>query len=306
MDISTKAFRSVGVEPILLWEIQIAPGIAGRQKGFPEGREPHPFVDRAGTASAKVLTAIFTPALKDKLWHDMRADLSTYIPEVADTDLLMCCTCGRFLPYSAFTIEHLIPQQAVKDDPPEVKARLTIAQRSGVTLLCQSPLALKRHQVARLGCNAWKGRFYDTALREIFNGRVFHDPRAQPSSLHNTAVQNLGFLAMVREFGYQVALTPSGHLSRHQFFSPGRFVKGMPDRCQMFLAGARLEYQDGRIAPFERPFWFTVEPGACVIGIRNFSVIVPLSRDPGEPIARHLAFAPSRFKMRPDYTALFD
>ena len=48
------------------------------------------------------------PGLKEILWHKMRNDLTCHIPEVANTDLLMCPTV-RFLPFEQFDIEHVIP-----------------------------------------------------------------------------------------------------------------------------------------------------------------------------------------------------
>ena len=57
------------------------------------------------------------PALHEKLWHSMRADLARYAPQIADNDRLMCCCCGRFLPKSYFDLEHIIPQIAVGDEP---------------------------------------------------------------------------------------------------------------------------------------------------------------------------------------------
>jgi hypothetical protein len=42
------------------------------------------------------------PGLKEILWHRMRDDLKNYIPEVANTELLICPTCCRFLPFEHF------------------------------------------------------------------------------------------------------------------------------------------------------------------------------------------------------------
>ena len=45
---------------------------------------------------------IMLPSLKERLWHKMRGDLATYIPELDDNQLLMCCACGRFLTRAFF------------------------------------------------------------------------------------------------------------------------------------------------------------------------------------------------------------
>jgi len=108
------------------------------------------------------------PGLKEILWHKMRNDLMCYIPEVANTDLLMCPT-GRFLPFEQFDIEHVIPQQSLNDDPPEVRAVLPRNERSVTILICKKSLLINGKKLYDNGCNSWKGRFYDQFLRKIFN-----------------------------------------------------------------------------------------------------------------------------------------
>jgi hypothetical protein len=105
-------------------------------------------------------------SLKERLWHDMRRDLASYIPELNSDLLLMCCVCGRFLPQDQFSLEHIIPRQALADQRIQVKQRLTANQRSWNILLCTKPLILKGRLVYQNGCNSWKGRFYDKLIRE--------------------------------------------------------------------------------------------------------------------------------------------
>ena len=78
---------------------------------------------------------IDSPSLKEILWHKMREDLSRYIPRILDTEKLMCPACCRFLPFADFDIEHIIPEQSLADDPPEVRAAIPKIERGGVTLL---------------------------------------------------------------------------------------------------------------------------------------------------------------------------
>ena len=88
---------------------------------------------------------LLAASIKENLWHKLRQDLQSYIPEISQTDRLMCCVCGRFLPYDDFSLEHIIPQQALADDPREIKANpeTTVNARSGVILLCRKRLLIK-------------------------------------------------------------------------------------------------------------------------------------------------------------------
>lgn len=71
------------------------------------------------------MSDVLTASIKDKLWHKMRQDLASFVPEIASNKLLMCCACGRFLPREWFDLEHLIPQQALKQDPDVVRTNPT-------------------------------------------------------------------------------------------------------------------------------------------------------------------------------------
>ncbi len=85
------------------------------------------------------------PSIKERLWHKMRGDLAGYVPDIAGSQLLMCCACGRFLPQECFNLEHLVPQQALKADPKNVRGNpATPANiRAGNLLLCKEPLRHK-------------------------------------------------------------------------------------------------------------------------------------------------------------------
>jgi hypothetical protein len=251
---------------------------------------------------------VLTASIREKLWHKMRKDLSNYIPETAQNKLLMCCACGRFLPQEAFDLEHLIPQQALKRDPDVVRVNPDTPRnvRSGNLLLCRKPLTLKGGgRVYDNGCNSWKGRFYDKPIRELVFGTALQSSGSF-TDVHIIAALCLAYLAMVAEFGYIVVLMRSGSLMREQFFSPHKFHRNLPLRSQMLLGGPLpVSRPDARM--WARPFSFSFErPGCCTIGARNFALLVPVSRDPREPIARHLPFAPNKYKLRPDFKTFFD
>lgn len=251
------------------------------------------------------MTDLMTVSIEDKLWHKMRGDLARYAPEIAGNRLLMCCACGRLLPRESFDLEHLIPQQALKQDPDAVRGNpVTPANvRAGNLLLCKKPLVHKGKRLFGNGCNGWKGRFYDTHIKELLSGSAL-EPGGQLADRHIIAALALGYLAMVAEFGYVIALMPSGLLMREQFFSPNKFNRSLAGRHRMVLGGPMPKSPDARI--WTSPFSFSFENGACTFGARSFAMLLPVSRDPREPLARHLRFAPSKFKLRPDFTTVFD
>jgi hypothetical protein len=68
-----------------------------------------------------LMSEIDLPSLKELLWQKMQGDLAQFIPEVVDRNRLMCCACGRFLSPEDFDVDHMIPRQAIKCDPEEVR-----------------------------------------------------------------------------------------------------------------------------------------------------------------------------------------
>jgi hypothetical protein len=249
---------------------------------------------------------LFTASIKEKLWHNMRADLARFVPEVAHTQLLMCCACGRFLMQDCFDLKHLIPQQSLKLDPIAVQQNPETPKnvRSGNLLLCKKPLLVKGHKVFNNGCNSWKGRFYDTAITDFVSERTLQ-PSTKITTAHNIGALCLGYLAMVAEFGYAVALMPSGLLLRRQFFSPHKHLRDMPLRNQIVIGGQHPTEPENPI--WSNPFSFTFkEPGSCYVVARNFSIAVPITRDPRLPFATHLPIVPERYKLRPTFKTFFE
>ena len=240
---------------------------------------------------------------KEKLWHKMRRDLLGFVPEIAGNRLLMCCACGRFLPYDCFDVEHLIPRQALRHDPANVRVNpATPANiRSGNLLLCRMRLRIKGNTIYGNGCNSWKGRFYDHHIAEMT--RAFD--RTTPTDTHIIAALSLAYLAMVAEFGYVVALMRSGLLIREQFFRPYSFHRDLPLRSQILFGGRMPDVGDHQM--WNKPFGFGFDrPGACTVVARNFVVMVPISHDPRQPIVKHLKIVPSKYKLRPNFGTVFD
>jgi hypothetical protein len=245
-------------------------------------------------------------SLKERLWHDMRRDLTSYIPELNSDKLLMCCVCGRFLPQEHFSLEHIIPRQALADQPVEVRRRLTVNQRSGNILLCTKPLRLKGRLVYANGCNSWKGRFYDQPIRAILNGTAIGNPRRRFSNEYIIALLCVGYVAMVSTYGYQVALTSSGILSRHQFFMPHKFHNDMPLRSQVVLIAPPIKLQEECFSLWEKPFTLSIVDGSCLFCVGSIVVRLPVSRNPELPIAKRIKIIPAKYALRPDFRTMFD
>ena len=107
------------------------------------------------------MAEVMTASIQENLWHKMRQDLGNFVPEITGNQLLMCCACGRFLPRECFDLDHLVPQQALKQDPDVVRTNpATPANiRAGNLLLCKKRLKIKGDIVYGNGCNSWKVTF---------------------------------------------------------------------------------------------------------------------------------------------------
>jgi hypothetical protein len=251
------------------------------------------------------MTEVLRASIRDQLWHKMRQDLAKFVPEINGNELLMCCTCGRFLPQECFDLEHLIPQQALKKDPDVVRDNpATPANtRARNFLLCKKRLMVKGKLFYGNGCNSWKGRFYDKPISGLISTKALEPKNC--SDVHIIAALILAYLAMVAEFGYIVALMRSGLLIREQFFSPRKYHVALPLKSQMLLAGDTVTSPDAPI--WTDPFSFGFQrPGFCTVAARNFGIMVPISHDPREPSAIHLPIVPAIYKLRPDFRTVFD
>jgi hypothetical protein len=251
------------------------------------------------------MSNVLTASIREKLWHKMRQDLANFVPEIAGNQQLMCCACGRFLPQECFDLDHLVPQQALKQDPDVVRTNpATPANvRAGNLLLCKKPLKIKGVTVYRNGCNSWKGRVYDKSIRELISTKAFDPDKC--TQVHIIAALGLAYLAMVAEFGYVVVLMRSGLLMREQFFKPYKFHPALPLPSQMLLGGGMMTSPDAPV--WAKPFSFGFQrPGFCIVAARNFGIMVPISRDPREPVATHLQIVLAKYKLRPDFRTVFD
>ncbi|TBZ06256.1 hypothetical protein [Rhizobium leguminosarum] len=242
---------------------------------------------------------VHLPDIKLKLWTAMREDLVRHIPELEETDILLCPICCRALKFEKFSLEHILPQQAVKHDPAVVREAIIKNERSGLGLLCSETLVVGGKPYAN-GCNSWKGRNFDGCLTDLLKPGLF--PR-RFSDAHIISFLVVGYLGLFRQFGYRVALTPGGLAVRNQFFNPRAFTKHLPITSQMVLRGEpHTEYKAETQAYWSDPVKIYVDGarGKATIVIRNYSVILSLSHDPTIPLATTLAYAPQKHVFRPD------
>lgn len=149
----------------------------------------------------------------------MREDLVQYVPALEDADTLLCPICCRPLRYEQFSLEYILPQQAVKLDPADVRNAIIKNERSGLTLLCSETLIVGNKSYAK-GCNGWKGRNFDTRISDLLKRGPFS---IQFTDMHIIALLVLGYLGLFKQYGYRVALTESSLVVRNQFFNPRRF-----------------------------------------------------------------------------------
>ena len=245
-------------------------------------------------------------SIKEKLWHSMREDLAQYLPAGSQGNTLMCPACGRFLPFEDFSLEHIIPNQALAHDPAGARAVLTANERSGNILLCNNMLRVRDRVASGNGCNGWKGRYYDKPLREVFTGKAASGRTNQTHELHLVALLCAAYLAMVSKFGYQIAVTPSGVLMRQQFFVPIKFHRDMPLSCQMILGADLPEFSRQYLHLWSDPFKISIHNRSAIVLFRTLAIRVPLTRDPTVPVAKKLRVAPQKYKLRPDFRTVFE
>lgn len=244
------------------------------------------------------------PAQKELLWHRLREDLKSLVPWFTDTEMLLCPTCCRPISYDEFSVEHIVPKQALACDPADVRQAVSQNERSGLTLLCRKPLIFKGKKIPGHGCNSWKGKHFDPSLKDLLRSNF---QTATVNTRHQVALYSAGYLALFRQFGYQIALSPAGLLSRRQFFFPNTFLPDVPLNCQMMLTGERrTEFKEDEKSYWSEPFSIKVEGTTALIVLRNMGFRVPISRDPTQPLSRILLYVPSKFTFRPDLTTVFE
>lgn len=246
-----------------------------------------------------LLKQIDLPGQKAVIWEKLRADLIAFAPIFAEKTTLLCPTCLRELNYDDFSIEHIAPRQAVADDPPDVKSSVARDIRSGITLLCSKQLIHKGKTLSANGCNGWKGKHFDNSIKQLVHDQHL---RLKVTNRHQVALFAMGYLALFRQFGYQIALSEAGLLMRRQFFHPDTFLREIPTSCQLYLMGAKPEQpSDVPLQFWQNPFSIDIEEDTALVVFRNYAFRLPLSHDPTKPFAKLLAYVPQRQRLRLDF-----
>jgi len=131
------------------------------------------------------------PSLKEEVYAVLRGNLVAVDPSYADKDVVLCPICRRGIRQAevhAGGIEHIIPQVAANKDSSDYKARATLSQRCGITLLCRQERVCKSDgYVSKDGCNGLKGRFYDRLFKDFFDD----GPRRREELTHQHGVRIL-------------------------------------------------------------------------------------------------------------------
>lgn len=246
------------------------------------------------------MSKIDNPGIRWELFTKLNAELTTFRPDIAAEQKILCPVCGRALPFDAFSLEHILPQRLLKKDPLNAQT-ISKNKRAGLTLLCKKNLIMTNSKTLNGGCNQWKGKMYDQKLEAFFEGSK------TLSGIHE-AFFATAYLALFSAYGYRVAFTEAGNVSRFQFLNPQkRLLRRLPFMSNTILG---FDYEDWKKwDKWDEPFSFGEEELSeglmCVVTIRGKATALPLSH----PLS--LAFnspliIPSRKKiLRPVFNAYF-
>jgi len=85
--------------------------------------------------------------------------------------------------------------------------------------------------------------------------------------------------------------------------NPTKLRNGLGTKFKAIFMGAPHKDPDDPI--WAHPFRFQIEDQSCLVTVRNFVIFLPLSRDPRDPIVRHLKIVPQRYAFRPNFETRF-
>lgn len=146
------------------------------------------------------------PKTEAGIFHKMWGDLAT-LRRLPHEYKVLCPMC--LYPKSAdeLTLEHIIPQRALRHDPVPLKQIHSLNDRAGLTLTCGA-------------CNGLKGRHYDPIIEYLF--RFPRPEKSQFTDLQILKVRKIiGYLAAFRELSYAYILSrPILETIRCEFLNP--------------------------------------------------------------------------------------
>lgn len=160
--------------------------------------------------------------LKDEAYKVLREDLLKVRPDLSDREVILCPLCLREIPQTDIItsgIEHIIPQVVVQNDPVAYKTLANKNQRCGITVLCRQTRNIKSNgKILNDGCNGFKGRTYDWAIKNILDDKPHKQEELQ--FRHGVALLTMGYLGAFQIFGYSYILRPELDEIREQFDFP--------------------------------------------------------------------------------------
>lgn len=176
-----------------------------------------------------------------RLFNILRDDLIKSRPEYAEVDVILCPICLREITLKQFdAVEHIIPQNVLKNDPPFMKI-LSLSRRAGLTALCHHSRRTLSDEETKHGCNGWKGQKYDRLFKGVIQGG-----RISSSALkhrHGVAILTMAYLGAFQRLGYGYILRPELDEVRRQFDYPDARHTSWLDHALVNLAAVNPNAQ---------------------------------------------------------------
>lgn len=164
----------------------------------------------------------------------LHKNLSDLRPEYANRNTILCPICLTDIPESEMfcnSVEHIIPQNVIKDDEPRNLQLGTLNQRCGITILCRKKRTAKNdNRVLSNGCNGMKGSLYDRLFKNLFDEQ--RHERSELTHRHGVAILLMGYLGAFQYFGYDYILQPEFDEIREQFDFPDTRKTNWLDHAQ--------------------------------------------------------------------------
>lgn len=171
------------------------------------------------------------PSLANEVFSVLLADLRSLPGYEARTSILcpMCLSDITLDELRVGGIEHIIPRNAVRDDPVDMRDIATQNQRCGITALCRTRRIHPGGADIAHGCNGWKGSKYDFAFRGLLDSEAHHADEL--SNRNAVGILLMAYLGAFQCLGYSYILQDTLGVIRSQFMEPDRVVTSWLDHA---------------------------------------------------------------------------
>lgn len=160
--------------------------------------------------------------MNEDVYTVLHDNLVAVKPEYATREVVLCPICLREIPRDIvlkFGVEHIIPQNVIRNDEPDFARLGTKNQRCGITVLCREPrICASDGKTSPDGCNGMKGRLYDRLFRGLFDSAAHRPEELQHG--HGIAILIMAYLGAFQNLGYEYILRPTLDDIRTQFDFP--------------------------------------------------------------------------------------